>query len=69
MATKQENDEVEANAEAEKNAVAEAKAAAKAKKAAEAPAPVKLSAAEFERRTKLDVSHLDYVNPSLDHHK
>lgn len=28
-----------------------------------------LSAAEFERRTKLDVSDKDFINPSLDHYK
>jgi len=28
-----------------------------------------LSDAEYERRTRLDVSNPDYINPSLDHYK
>lgn len=29
----------------------------------------KISKEEYERRTKLDVSDPEYINPSLDHHK
>lgn len=34
-----------------------------------APKPAKISKEEWHRRTKLDVSDHDYINPSLDHHK
>ena len=51
------------------NVVAEAKAALE-----DAPKPFEkkeapLSEAEYERRTNLDVSDKNYINPSLDHHK
>lgn len=36
---------------------------------AEEPKQERLSKEEWTRRTKLDVSHKDYINPSLDHHE
>lgn len=46
--------------------MAEAK---KEKKPQEVEVKTLLSEAEYIRRTKLDVSNPDYINPSLDHHK
>lgn len=49
------------------NQVAQAEAAEEEAKAEKKEKKAKLSEAEYERRTKLDVSHADYINPSLDH--
>jgi len=41
----------------------------KKKEASEVEVKILLSEAEYIRRTKLDVSNPEYINPSLDHHK
>jgi len=51
------------------NVVAEAEAAKEAAKEEKETKQEKISEAEYERRTHLDVSDKDYINPSLDHVK
>lgn len=46
-----------------------AKAKKEEKAAQEVENVILLPEAEYIRRTKLDVSNPDYINPSLDHHK
>lgn len=58
--TKDADEQIESNADTVATPPAP-KSKAKAK-------PIEVPEAEYDRRTKLDVSHKDYINPSLDHH-